>query len=182
LEQIGNQIKFVAFFTDGGEGKTGLTVTVDVRNPAGTLIQTGIAATEIGGGLYSHTLTSGSTTTEGEYTAIFKTAGTVDQAHLPSLWSIGRAGIECLDATITSVSGGSGSIEYTETVTDENDNPLDGVAVTVRPENNVAATATASGTTNAFGEVTFYLDPGTYWIWCQRAGTNFDNPTEIEVS
>lgn len=61
------------------------------------------ATTEVGGGIYSYTLASGSTGTEGEYVAVFKTAdGTVDQKQIPALWVIGRAGVEDLDATISS--------------------------------------------------------------------------------
>jgi len=38
----------------------------------------------------------------------------------------------------------------------------------------------ASGVTDALGQVTFYLDPATYYIWRQLAGWDFDNPdTEV---
>lgn len=102
IEQLSTAVKFVAFFTLTKQGVTGLTVTVDVYNAAGTLIVTAAAATEIGGGLYSYTLASGSTGTEGLYLAIFKTAGDADQQHIPSLWAIGVAGVERLDAAVSS--------------------------------------------------------------------------------
>lgn len=102
IEQLSNAVKFLAFFVASKVGATGLTVTVDVYNPAGTKIVTAASATEIGGGLYSYTLASGSTGTEGEYVAIFKTSGTADQQHIPALWVIGRAGVEDLDAAISS--------------------------------------------------------------------------------
>lgn len=104
LEQISNAITFYAFYVASKVGKTGLLdVTVDVYNPAGAEIVTAGAATEVGDGLYSYTLASGSTGTVGEYAAIFKTAdGTVDQQHIPALWVVGRAGIENLDATVGS--------------------------------------------------------------------------------
>lgn len=103
-EQTGNAITFRAFFTESKVGKTGLTVTVDVRDPSGTLIVADGIATETGGGLYRYTLASGSVTTEGEYTCIFKTStGTVDQQHIPTLWVVGRAGVEHLDASINAV-------------------------------------------------------------------------------
>ena len=103
IEQIGNAVKFVAFFVATKVGKPGLAdVTVDVFNPAGAQVVTGAAATEIGGGLYAYTLGSGSVTTEGEYAAVFKTAdATVDQQHLPALWVVGRAGVEDLDAAVS---------------------------------------------------------------------------------
>lgn len=103
IEQISNSIKFVAFFTASKIGKTGLTVTVDVYNPAGALVVTAGSATAIGGGAYQYVLSSGSVTAEGEYVAVFKTSdGTVDVQHIPSLWVVGRGGIEELDATISS--------------------------------------------------------------------------------
>jgi hypothetical protein len=102
MEQIGVAVTFYAFFSASRAGKTGLTVTVDVYR-AGSLIVTAGSATAVGGGLYSYQLSSGSVTVEGEYVAIFKTTDTtVDMNHVPALWSIGRAGIEDLDATISS--------------------------------------------------------------------------------
>ena len=101
LEQIGNALTFYAFYTASKVGKTGLTVTVNVRRGT-TSVVTGGSATEIGDGLYAYTLTSGSVTSENEYTAVFKTSDTsVDQRDLPALWAIGKAGIEDLDAAIS---------------------------------------------------------------------------------
>ncbi len=73
---------FFAFYTASKQGKTGLTVTVDVYGPAGAEV-TGAAATEVGGGLYKYTHTDA---TDGDYTAVFKTAdATVDMQHVPAL-------------------------------------------------------------------------------------------------
>ena len=102
IEQISTPVKFVAFYTANKTGTTGLTVTVDVYSPAGSQIVTAAAATAIGGGLYSYTLSTNNST-EGEYAAIFKTTdATVDSQHIPSLWVLGRAGVENLDATVSS--------------------------------------------------------------------------------
>jgi hypothetical protein len=98
LEQVSNSVKFLAFYTASKQGKTGLTVTVDIYSPSGTQIVTAGSATALGGGLYSYTLTSNNSS-EGEYAAIFKTTdSTVDAQHIPSLWVLGRAGVENLDA------------------------------------------------------------------------------------
>jgi len=210
IEQQGNALTFLAFYVETKLGKTGLTVTVDVyRN--GTEIVTAASATAVGDGLYSYTLASGSVNAEGLYAAVFKTAtATVDQQHLPSLWIVGTGGIENLDAAVSTrtsgsltnldaavstratpaqvtsivsaIAGGGGSVSYTQNVTDNAANPLDGVSVKVRTGTSVALTPAATGTTDAFGKVTFMLDPGTYYIWCQRAGTNFTNPTAITVT
>jgi hypothetical protein len=102
LEQVSNSVKFLAFFTASKQGKTGLTVAVDVYNPSGTQIVTGASATALGGGLYSYTLSTNNSA-EGEYAAIFKTTdATVDAQHIPSLWVLGRAGVENLDASVSS--------------------------------------------------------------------------------
>jgi hypothetical protein len=102
LEQVSTSVKFLAFFTASKQGKTGLTVTVDIYNPSGTQIVTAGSATAVGGGLYAYTLTSNNSS-EGEYAAIFKTSdSTVDSQHIPSLWVLGRAGVENLDAATSS--------------------------------------------------------------------------------
>ncbi|MEW6495375.1 MAG: hypothetical protein AB1589_23085 [Cyanobacteriota bacterium] len=42
------------------------------------------------------------------------------------------------------------------------------------------ANTIASGQTNSFGWVVFYLDDGTYYVWRQKDGWNFSNPdTEV---
>jgi hypothetical protein len=98
LEQVSTSVKFLAFFTASKTGKTGLTVTIDIYNPSGTQIVTAGSATALGGGLYSYTLSTDNSS-EGEYAAIFKTTdATVDAQHIPSLWVLGRAGVENLDA------------------------------------------------------------------------------------
>lgn len=102
LEQVSNSVKFLAFFTSSKQGKTGLTVTIDIYNPSGTQIVTAGSATALGGGLYAYTLSTDNSS-EGEYAAIFKTTdSTVDSQHIPSLWVLGRAGVENLDATTSS--------------------------------------------------------------------------------
>jgi hypothetical protein len=108
LEQVSTSVKFLAFFTASKTGKTGLTVTVDIYNPSGTQIVTAGSATAIGGGLYSYVLSTNNSA-EGEYAAIFKTTdATVDAQHIPSLWVLGRAGVENLDATTSSRLASSG--------------------------------------------------------------------------
>jgi len=98
LEQVSTSVKFLAFFTASKTGKTGLTVTIDIYDPSGSQIVTGGSATAIGGGLYSYTLSTNNSA-EGEYAAVFKTTdSTVDAQHIPSLWVLGRAGVENLDA------------------------------------------------------------------------------------
>ena len=102
IEKTSTSVKFLAFYTASKQGSTGLTVTVDVYDPAGTKIVDAGSASELAGGLYTYTLSS-SNSSAGEYVAIFKTAdASVDSQHVPSLWSLGRAGVENLDASVSS--------------------------------------------------------------------------------
>jgi antitoxin component HigA of HigAB toxin-antitoxin module len=108
LEQVSTSVKFLSFFTSLKQGKTGLTVTIDIYDPSGTQIVTAGSATALGGGLYSYVLSTNNST-EGEYAAIFKTTdSTVDSQHIPSLWILGRAGVENLDAATSTRLASSG--------------------------------------------------------------------------
>ncbi len=103
LEQVGNALTFYAQFLDGGAAALGLTVTCSVwKGVAGSVVVTAQSATEIGGGLYKYTLASGSVNVEEDYVAVFNTAGTADQADVAAMWAVGRAGVENLDAAVSS--------------------------------------------------------------------------------
>jgi hypothetical protein len=58
LEQVSTPVKFLAFYTASKQGKTGLTVAVDIYDPSGTQIVTAGSATALGGGLYSYVLST----------------------------------------------------------------------------------------------------------------------------
>lgn len=76
---------------------------------------------------------------------------------------------------------GAGAITFTYTVL-QDDGDGDPIAdVTVWVSTNSAGTAiVASGTTDASGEIIFYLDSATYYLFRQKSGYNFTNPdTEI---
>jgi len=77
----------------------------------------------------------------------------------------------------TSALGGAGAISKTITI-DDGTNPLDGVEVWVTtdlPGSNVVA----SSSTDTLGHVTFRLDAGSYYVWCQLAGHNDPGPTTV---
>ncbi len=61
-------------------------------------------------------------------------------------------------------------------------NPIDGAEV--RITSDAAGNATVAGPqyTDAFGNVTFRLDPGTYYAWISASGYDFTNPTTITVT
>jgi hypothetical protein len=85
-----------------------------------------------------------------------------------------------VDANSLLGAGGSGAIAKTITITN-GASPLDGVEVWVTTDS--AGTNVVAGTlsTNSFGQVTFMLDAGNYYVWTQLAGYNFTNPTSITV-
>ena len=76
---------------------------------------------------------------------------------------------------------GSGAIQHEITV-NVGGSPEAGVDVWVSTD--AAGSNVVAGTlvTDAFGNVTFSLDAGSYYLWAQKAGVNFTNPTSFTVS
>jgi hypothetical protein len=83
-----------------------------------------------------------------------------------------------IDGTVTM---GAGSNAVTITVTDGS-NPIESVAVWITTD--VGGSSVVAGTlyTDANGQVTFYLDNGSYYVWQQLAGYNFTTPESITVA
>lgn len=85
-----------------------------------------------------------------------------------------------LQSSVSNV--GSGGVEYTVLVQNDALAPLPGISVwitTDEPGSNVVAGVL---TTSAFGLVTFYLDPGNYFLWQQGENFSGTNPTAITVT
>lgn len=78
--------------------------------------------------------------------------------------------------------GGPGGTETTIYVEDGSSNPIQGVEVWLTTDS--AGTNTIAGTiiTDNFGNATFYLDAGTYYVWKQKPLYSFTNPTQITVT
>ena len=78
---------------------------------------------------------------------------------------------------------GAGAITsvYTLYVTGTTD-PIIGADVWITSDSGGATMVAGPLQTNGSGQVTFYLDAGTYYVWRQKAGYNFDNPETWEVS
>tara|TARA_R110002096_G_scaffold134022_3_gene285101 strand:+ start:2607 stop:3929 length:1323 start_codon:yes stop_codon:yes gene_type:complete len=76
---------------------------------------------------------------------------------------------------------GSGAISHTITINIDG-NPAPAVDAWVTTDS--AGTNVVAGTlvTDNAGQVTFQLDAGSYYLWCQRSGVNFGNPTAFTVS
>lgn len=77
---------------------------------------------------------------------------------------------------------GGGSVTYTYYVEDSSTlGPLPEVEVSVYSD-LALTTLIASGITDAFGNIVFYLDPGTYYFVSRKSGYSFTNPdTEVVV-
>lgn len=105
---------------------------------------------------------------------------------LPGSYNSGEAGWilgNRLDAKITSISGnspGAGANEWTYTLTEVGSgDPIADADVWVTTD-STGTNVIASGRTDANGEITFYLDAGTVYVWRQKSGWNFTNP-DVEV-
>ena len=89
--------------------------------------------------------------------------------------------IATLDAAVISSPAGIGAVENTVTVT------VDDVAeagVDVWVTSDEAGTSVVAGTlqTDVAGQVVFWLDVGTYYVWQQKSGFNFTNPDTLVVT
>ena len=76
---------------------------------------------------------------------------------------------------------GSGSTSHEVTVNVAG-SPEAGVDVWVSTDSAGSNVVAGTLVTDAFGKATFMLDSGTYYLWAQKAGANFTNPTSFTVS
>ena len=81
---------------------------------------------------------------------------------------------------------GTGSVNYTYTLTETKDGIDTGVPIPgadIRVSTDIAGTTIiASSATNTYGQITFLLDPGTYYFWRQKTGWTFTDPEEVVVT
>ncbi|MFO7897530.1 MAG: hypothetical protein R6V58_00545 [Planctomycetota bacterium] len=101
IEQAGVEILWYAHFTQDGEGKTGLSPAITVyKDDSGTPEVNGANMTELADGFYYYKQTPSG---EGFRVAVAKsTSADVDQKHVPAVMLIGKAGVEHLDAAVSS--------------------------------------------------------------------------------
>lgn len=104
------------------------------------------------------------------------------ETELPGDYDPGTAGWivgQRLDAKVSSISGnspGAGANEWTYTLTDAlTSDPIADADVWVSTDAG-GSSVVASGRTDQNGQITFYLDSGTVYIWRQKSGWNFTNP------
>jgi hypothetical protein len=77
---------------------------------------------------------------------------------------------------------GAGAVEFIYTVTAVGSGlPVSGVDVWVTTDSG-GVNIIARGSTDIFGVITFWLDPGTYYFWRQVSGYTFTNPDTETVT
>lgn len=77
---------------------------------------------------------------------------------------------------------GAGAITFTYTLTSDVDaSAITGADVWVTSD-KAGTTVLASGTTDGSGQVVFYLDAGTVYVWRQKPGWNLSNPDTETVA
>lgn len=111
-------------------------------------------------------------------------------SHLTDIKGSGFASSDALESirdrgdsawTTALLATGAGAVSHEVTV-NVGGVPESGVDVWVSTDlagNNVVA---GTLSTDAFGKATFNLDVGSYYLWVQKAETNFSNPTSFTVS
>lgn len=77
---------------------------------------------------------------------------------------------------------GAGAITFTVTVQDGGASPIEGCDVWVTSDAGGSNVVAGKSTTDALGQIVFYLDAATYYLWKQVSGWNFTNPESITVS
>jgi hypothetical protein len=101
-----------------------------------------------------------------------------DTNEMQTDWADGGRLDLLLDAAVAVTGAGATAKTYTLTLADGT-TPIADAQVWVTSD-SAGTIILASGTTNASGQVTFYLDAGTVYIWRQKSGYDFTNPdTEV---
>ena len=145
---------------------TGLTVTCYIWDP--NLVESALKTlTEVSDGLYylDYNFTS-----FGTWFGIFYENG-VKSAH---------GTFRIVDTSGFGALHGAGAITFTYTLTNSEDGlPIADADIWVTTD-SIGNNVVASGKTNQYGKVTFYLDVGTIYVWRQKSGWDFVNP-DVEV-
>jgi hypothetical protein len=155
-----NLITYVMVDTNGVEvAGLGTAPVVTVSKAGGAFSASAGTKAEISNGWYSYALTASECDTLGPLSIKVTHASTAQQ-NLVYFVGGANAGAVAFTYTLTSTAGAT---------------PIEGASVWVTTDsagNNVIA----SGTTDAAGEVLFYVQAGTYYVWRQLAGFTFQNP------
>jgi hypothetical protein len=172
-------MNYVLFFSESGVPRVGLIATIitykkvasgeDVANPP--------AVTEIGGGFYKFAAAP----SEALVVAVDGGSGLANEDRYKVLQITPHDAD--LDAAVSSrATLGAGAIAWTYTLTDEGTGlPIPDADIWVSSD-IAGQNILASGRTNQAGQIIFYLDTGTVYVWRQKSGWNFTNPDTEVVS
>jgi hypothetical protein len=191
-------------------GTTQNTIYLKIRNSSTGLAQTGLTATSAGAQC-SYTRALGSATaislsSLSGVTAAWSAGGfiEVDPTKAPGLYRLDlpdaaiAAGVPFTIVALTFTNtvqeaevlllqqpqqpAGAGAIQTTVTITNsQTSQPIAGAAVWVTTDSGGTNVVAGSLNTNAQGVVTFFLNHGTYCVWCADPGFSANNPTAITV-
>lgn len=166
---------------DLGPAQTGKTLEIRLRTAADAAVafadgeygkqggEAGMTILERAGGVYTVNCTLWPYE-DLPYTVVVYDAGTGNP--------IAGAQVEFNRQDFSDLAAGSGAVAWTYTLTNSvTALPIAGAQVWATTD-AAGANLVASGTTDAFGQVVFFLDPGTYYIWSQRAGYTFNSPDQ----
>lgn len=167
-----------------GGSQTGLTLSAQLVDTTGANVGSAVTSgfVEIGAGNY---LWHYAAFPDGHRGGVKFSAG----ATLKAFIAINPEEAERIDAKVSSVSGGGGTLvgpgsrAVTITVTrPDGTTPIEGAAVWVSTD--AAGSNVIAGTlsTDTLGRATFSLDNGTYYVWRQATSWNLTNPQTITVS
>jgi hypothetical protein len=114
--------------------------------------------------------------------AIAAVGGGVDAAGMRAALGMAAADLDAQLANILASGGsGSGAISWVYNLLDNSGNPVADALIWVTSD-IAGLNVLASGRTDAFGNVTFYLDAGVVYVWGRKSGFDFINPDTEVVS
>jgi hypothetical protein len=114
----------------------------------------------------------------GEYKLLFTHADgyMVNDSYIVTVYPEERI----VESDVATTLRGPGADEGTVTVLDGNGDPVADADVWVSTDEDGLLVIAGTLQSNSEGKSTFWLDEGvTYYIWGQKDGRNFDNPTEV---
>ena len=168
---------------DLGAAYTSLNIEIRLRDASDVAVafadgsyskqdgESGMTIVERDGGRYSVYCT--------EWPATFPYAVLVYDAGTGS--PISGAVVEFNRQDFTDVTSGTGAVTFTYTLTSSVDGlPIVGADVWFTTD-EAGENVVARGTTDAFGQVTVYLDAGAYYVFRALAGWTFDPQPDVET-
>jgi len=168
-----NRITFVMVDASGNEvSGLGAGFTLEIAKNGGAFAASGGTKAEMSDGWYTYLSTAAEADTVGPVSIRVTGTGAIQQ----NLEYVVKA---------RNVAG----VDYTYTVTEAGSgNPIEGANVSIATD-NAGANVVWRGVTDTFGVARDatnnekpFLDPGTYFIWVQKAGYTFPNPDTEVVS